>query len=584
MARSIASSYARPEFQINSHALPTWAHPEVKYWYDTWRQVRDACAGERVIKEQATTYLPKLDGMADDEYAAYLSRATYYNFTGRTASALTGSIFRRQETFDGLPESLVPRLKSFSRKKETFSIFAEYVASEIFKCGRVGVLVDLSSQASTSPRPYAVAYPAETILDWETAEIDGREQLIRVVLWELKLVREPNSYLQKYINQYRQLKLSNIDGQWVYVQELYSHPSESVLNLTEDRLVSRTTPTNRGRPLNYIPFHIFGAFQSTAEIEKSPLEDIALLNLSHYKSYANLEHGRFFAGFPIYFVEAPHNGEADSDFMIGASKVWVCPPGSKPGILELNGQGLKFLADALDQKESQASALGGRMMGVRTTAVAESDNMLRLSERNEQSQLLKVTRSMDAGFTQVLRWWAMMQDVSEAQAANIEVEFNKDFLFDGLGAREFRAIHAMYKDGVVPIDIVFFYMKKGGAIPDWMDLKEFKRLLDKTESFPNNPDAQARSEGYQNAQSRQQEAENELDRDLEIELLEMELGSDEEQAELDRVAAEKAVEKAQKSAEKVAAKQPKPVPGAPVKPTTGRLPVNRKPASGGQPK
>lgn len=33
-------------------------------------------------------------------------------------------------------------------------------------------------------------------------------------------------------------------------------------------------------------------------------------------------------------------------------------PGQKPGLVELNGQGLKFLVDALDQKEAQASFLG----------------------------------------------------------------------------------------------------------------------------------------------------------------------------------------------------------------------------------
>lgn len=580
MARSIASSYNRPEFLINSHGLPTWAHPEVKYWFDTWRKIRDACAGERVIKDAGTTYLPKLDAMADDEYAAYLSRATYYNFTGRTAGALTGAIFRRREIFDDMPDELVPKLTNFSRKGQSFSIFAEHVADEITKVGRCGVLVELPEVASTSPRPYAVSYPAETILDWETQEIDGRDQLIRVVLWELRLVRDTISYQQKYINQYRELSLE-FDaerGQRVYVQKLYAHPTESVEALIDAHLVERIIPLNRGNPLTYIPFRVFGSFQSTLEVEKPPLEDIAFLNLSHYQSYAHLEHGRFFAGFPIYYAESPQGSEGDGDFVIGAAKVWVCPSGSKPGILELNGQGLKFLADALDQKESQASALGGRMMGVRTTAVAESDNMLRLSERNEQSQLLKITRALDAGFTEILRWWALLQDIPEARASKIAVEFNKDFLFDGVGAREFRAVHSMYKDGVLPIEVLYAYFKKGNLIPDWMDEKEFKRLLDRTESFPNNPDAKARKEGYANAQARQQESENELNRELEMDLLETELEADAEEAENDRVAAKRAADKAAASAEKLAAKQaklaPKPgVPGGPSGNQPGKRPV-----------
>lgn len=552
---SLGSGRARPEFNLISHSMPSWAHPEVVYWYETWRMIRDCCEGEKAVKAGRGLYLPQLEGMDGDEYAAYLDRATFYNFTGRTASALTGSIFRRLPTFEGIPPVLIPRMERISRAQETFQIYAEHVADEVTKLGRHGVLVDLPSGESTSPNPYLVSYPAETILDVETAEINGRDELVRVVLWELKLVRDSHSFAPKYISQFRVLKLEHTPSGWVYMQELYSNPTESISSLTEKDRTNHFIPINRGKSLNFIPFHIFGSFRSTVTIEKPPLEDIARLNISHYNSYANLEHGRLFCGFPMYFVEAPHAGEGESEFTLGASRVWVTPPGARPGILELNGQGLKFLENALDQKEQQASAMGGRMMGVRTTAVAESDNMLRLAERNEQSQLLKITRSLDVGFTRILRWWALLQDVSPAQVDKITCAFNKDFLFDGIGAREFRAIHAMYKDGIVPIDVVYHYLKKGNIIPDWMDLEEFRTLLDKMDSFPNNPDAQARADGYTNSQARQQEQENKLSRESDMELLEVELEFKEDEAALARAESIKA--------RREAAKQPKMVPGQP---------------------
>lgn len=528
--------------------------------------IRDASAGERAIKDQRSTYLPMLEEMEADEYAAYLDRATFYNFTGRTVGALTGSIFRRREVFENLPPHLTTRLDTISRKRESFSVFAEFIASEIVKMGRVGVLIDLPREETSTPRPYFAHYPAETIVDWDTTEIDGREHLSFVALSELKLVRDTKDLRPKYITQYRVLRLEQQDGGWVYVQELYSHPEQDVPSLTPEYRTDRFTPLNRGRPLPYIPFRIFGAFMSTPEVEKPPIEDIAQLNLSHYRSYAYLEHGRFFAGFPIYYIEAGMQGEnGGSDYTIGASRVWVAPSGTKPGILELNGQGLKFLADALDQKESQAAALGGRMMGVRTTAVAESDNMLRLSERNEQSQLLKVTKSLDAGFTQLLRWWAELQDVPAETSDRISVEFNKDFLFDGISAREFRAVHAMYKDGVLPIDVVFYYFKKGNLIPDWMDLKEFKRLLDKMDSFPNNPDVEARKDGFKDSQARQQAEQNALNREAEMDLLETELEAEATEA-----------DKGRRAAERMAARNREATPG------DNPSPINRNAGRGGQ--
>ena len=178
----------------------------------------------------------------------------------------------------------------------------------------------------------------------------------------------------------------------------------------------------------------------------------------------------------------------------------------------MNGQGLKFLADALDQKESQAASLGGRMIGIRTQAVAESDNSLKMTERNEQSVLLQVAMALDTQMTKVLQWWAFLSGIPLKEAEKIVLEYNKDFLFDTPGAREFRAIHAMYSDGILPIDVLYSYFKKSSLIPDWMSLEEFKKQLDKVESFPNNPDIEAMQAGFPDAKTQIAVAEAEKDR------------------------------------------------------------------------
>jgi hypothetical protein len=198
---------------------------------------------------------------------------------------------------------------------------------------------------------------------------------------------------------------------------------------------------------------------------------------------------------------------------------------------------LKFLENALDRKEQHAASLGGRMIGIRTSAVSESDNAVRMKELNEHSTLLNVSKALDAGFTHLVQWWARWAGASEDEAKGIDIEFNKDFVFDGIGSREFRAVHAMYKDGILPIEVVYEYLKKALVIPDWMDEKEFKKLLDKMESFPNQPDAEARFEGYPNMQSM----------------------IDDKNADKDREDATKAREEAAK----MAAKAPQQQPGAP---------------------
>lgn len=500
ISRSRRTYLRRDQIKPELWALPSWTHPEVVYWYPEWKLVRDCVMGEKEVKAEAKLYLPMLEGMTRDEYEAYLERATFYNFTGRTSAALTGSIFRRKPVLSGIPDRIYRRLENASKDGLDFSTFAQHIAGEIIDIGRVGVLLDLPRGDSTDPKPYFVSYIAENILDWETQEVDGRIQPTMIVLREIHMGRDGTTGQRQYYARYRKLSLELMEDEtgrqvWTYVQRVYARASADA-ELKESDLTQTIIPTNRGKRLSSIPFRFFGSRTNRIDIEKPPMLDIAHLNISHYRSYAHLEHGRFFTGFPIYYVEQSAQGEGSGDYVIGASSVWETPPGSKPGLLEFNGHGLNSLEKALDQKEQQASSLGGRMIGIRTSAVSESNNALKLSERNEQSTLLNVANVLDFGFTELMRIWASFQDVPESDLPDITVKFNKDFLFDNVGAREFRAIQSMYKDGIIPIEVVYEYLRKSDVIPEWMEMDEFKELLEDLDSFPNQPNAEARAEGF----------------------------------------------------------------------------------------
>ncbi|WP_410176762.1 DUF4055 domain-containing protein [Sinorhizobium medicae] len=153
------------------------------------------------------------------------------------------------------------------------------------------------------------------------------------------------------------------------------------------------------------------------------------------RSYAHLEHGRFYTGLPVYYV-SKGTGEGKGEYTIGASVVWEIGAGENAGIIEFNGNGLKFLENAIATKEAHISTLGGRLIGVTTSSVSESDNQVSMKDRNEQALLLNVSMALDEGFTQVLQWWASWQDVQTSEAEEISIEFNKDLMLKEAAARE----------------------------------------------------------------------------------------------------------------------------------------------------
>lgn len=511
---------ASPGFTRNDIATlmtsyPSWVHPDVAYAETEWNLLRDAFEGERALKRYPDLYLPKPSGMDDDQYDFYVENATYYNMTARTVGALVGTLFKRNPVINGLPKRLERGLKNITKDRESLRSFAMRTAREVVHMGRFGILVERAATGRGSP--YLVGYVTESILDWTVEQDDeGRNRLTEVVLMEVDEVDRVAEAPRKFIPSYRVLRLVN--GQ--YEQHVYKTNDKGAIPDIYSEATEVIIPLNRGNPLDFIPFMFFGAESNLPKYERSPVIDIARLNLSHYRSYAHLEHGRYYTGLPVFYVSKANNSNSDAEYTIGPSTVWEVAQGEKAGLLEFNGHGLKFLENALSKKEAQAASLGGRLIGVESQSVSESDNQVQMKNRNEQALLLNVSLVLDEGYSRILQWWAIWQDTRAADVETLSIEFTKEFLLKEVSAREFRAIQAMYKDGLIPIEVVHDYLQRAEVIPDWITLPEFKKLIDSMNSFPNNPDVEAKKEGFPDRKTQIQVEENELNRQAEDSLQE----------------------------------------------------------------
>ncbi|MBL4870536.1 MAG: DUF4055 domain-containing protein, partial [Robiginitomaculum sp.] len=484
---------------------PPVMHSDYARWSPIWEALRAAIEGQRAIKEAGNKFLPKMEGQNDAEYDAYLARATFYNMVGQTRSGLAGTIFKKKPKIYGLSPKLLKLTNSITKDGLSLTQLIKNVCDEILGVGRHGVLLDMDTAGKREP--YFTRYDAEDIIDWDEQEIDGRLEVSEIILQEHVYKRKKFGEQKKCLREYRVLRLENngtdANPRWEYEQHIYASTDDADGDLTSEP-TEVIVPTNREKRFNHIPFKFFGPYTNLSKVERPALVDILDLNISHYQSYAQLEHGRHYTALPIYYATEAQN-EKDSagaaTFVIGPNNVWMVGAGEKPGLLEYHGTGLRSLEVACATKEVQANALGGRMAGVSSRNVSESDNQSKLREMHEQSLLLNVVLTVDLGMTQLMRWWAEWQDVKNSD--DIRVEVNTDFLFNELGARELRAFHALYKDGIIPIDVLYAYLVKAELIPDEMDLEEFKSLLKKADQFPNQADVLARMRGFPDAKSEQ---------------------------------------------------------------------------------
>lgn len=532
-----------------------FAHPEYSYWAEDWQKIRDALAGEREIKRKGAVYLRPMEGSTDDQYEQYLHRAVFYNMASQTLSGMVGQVFRRPPVIRHLPqpgrvvsrdaggaevvidqgEKLLPALARFAKDGTSHSSFAKTIAAEQIAMGRFLALADVEeTPVGKKPQPYAVGYTAENIIDWQIEEVEGFYVPTRVLLREFvrvasspsadnpwigdetprrgkrkrpqtALIRTADGELMPvtsktpaeqpatggytYVTQFRELSLElQEDGSRIYCQKVYKEDPLS-------KPIKVTYPRVRGNPLRFLPIVFFGAFSNAADCEKPPLLDIVDLNLKHYRTYAELEYGRFYTALPTYYV--PGTPDSDSaSYHIGPGTVWETTPEGVPGILEYKGEGLKTLERALDEKEQQIAAIGGRMMPGSSKSTSESNQQSSIREANEQSLLLNVITALEEGMTTLMRYWMLFRDVPLQDTALLRYELDTTFLSTALDARAIRAIQQLFNAGNIPVEVFYEAMVRNGVISTTMTLEDFREKMNDPNSFIGQPDAEAMRRGY----------------------------------------------------------------------------------------
>lgn len=418
-------------------------HPRYQKYVRRWQSARDCFDGEEAIKEAGEIYLPKLKGQSNEEYEAYKGRAVFYSITAKTMSALTGM------ALDETPEvTYPPQMAEYFQDKsgrQFMEILFEAV-TELLLMSRFGVLID---RPVSGGKPYITTYRTEDIINWYVSD-DG--QLEMVVLREYYMLRNAdNRYMLEERIRYRKLEI--VDGQ-LTIEVYESHdPSKSEFSMA----AGPTTITNTGKAMDSIPFFCVTPYGLNMEPTKSAMSDIVGINLSHYRTSADLEHGRHFTGLPTPYIIG---GDSEKKMYIGSTAAWVIPEtGASVGYLEFTGQGLMSLENALKEKQSQLASLSARLID-NSSKGSEAAETVRLRYLSETSSLKTIVAAAQILMNAVFNAIAEMEGFGP-----VNIKLNTDFLDSKLSAAEINAWTESYLKGVITKEIFVHNLKRGKALP-----------------------------------------------------------------------------------------------------------------------
>ena len=449
-------------------------HEEYEEYYDQWERCEHAAEGQDEIHEYGIKYLPRLSGQTDQEYKGYKDRALFYNATQRTIDGLTGMMFLKPPVTE-YPTALEAIVADVSMSGLSLHQFAEMIAEEVVKIGRCGVLVDhppmtdamtLAQAQSLGMRPYMRMYDAESIINWRTDRISGVDMLTLVVLEEeYEVYDDEFSYDCK--PQWRVLDL--LEG--IYRQRVFRKNEKG-----DFYVESEIFPSSQGKAIARIPFEFFGVRDNRPCVDKPPLLDLVDVNISHYRTTADYEHGLHFTGLPTPVVTGFYSDDQSASLRIGSGTAWLLPdPASKAFYLEFSGQGLSELREALRAKESMMATLGARILAPEKKGV-ETAQTAAIHRAGENSVLASIAQSISIGLTHCLEWMANWSGI----AGDLRVEINRDYIPQSMTHQDVAELVKSWQAGAISHETLFDNLVKGDIIRPDVSFQDEKERIDMT--------------------------------------------------------------------------------------------------------
>lgn len=450
-------------------------HPSYDRYAPKWKRCRDVSDGQDAVHTARTAYLPKLKDQTDEDYAAYVKRAGFYNATWRTMGGLVGMLFRKPPRID-VPSGIEDYLKDVDLAGTSLDTFARCVALETLEVGRWGILVDHPPMENVSAltvaaaqqqglRPALQLYRTESIINWKHRRVRNRYVLSMVVLEEI--TAEPDGeFGEKEVTRYRVLDLDESDQ---YRVRVFERKDEKDI-LVEGPLY----PLMNGKELDYIPFAIGGVDGIESDLDEPPLIDLVDLNLSHYRTNADYEHGCHFTGLPTAVVCGYVPEKEGDKLYIGSQAAWVFPnPNAKAAFLEFTGQGLSSLKENLDRKEQQMAILGARMLAAEKKQ-AETATTAAIHRTGENSVLSAIAIAV----SEAMEWALGIFAEWAGQAAEVEYQINRDFLPEGMDPAMIQALMGAVQAGRFPEEAWFNLAQRADLIDPEMTFEEYQEKVD----------------------------------------------------------------------------------------------------------
>ena len=442
---------------------------ELEDMLPTYKIIRDCLSGSRAIKEAKTEYLPR--PMQDDpsdanyqRYEDYRARAVFYNVTYRTLEGLTGQVYSREPVVD-LPSSMLDMIDNADGSGATLKQISEEHLRNVIAYGRSGVWVDYAEpsdeyraqtelqgkEASDAIRPTIHVFKPWDVINWRFKNI-GAKKLLSLVVVQRNYVKSDDGFQEVIDKEYLVLRLNDNDE---YEAVVYRN------NGGEFYIHSINTPKKQnGKRFREIPFEFASVRKNNNNVDRPPLEDIAHLNIAHYRNSADYEEMVYMLGQPTPFIVGLDRNWVQSvleggKIRLGSRIATPLPVGADFKLLEITQTSAH--KEAMEQKEQQMIAIGARLIYDTKTKTATEDNN---DKSTEESVLSSIAFNVSRSIQNMLRFAGMFKLGDNVE--NITFDLNTEFDLQDMSPEEMTAVQNVWKAGGLTWEEFRFALRRAG--------------------------------------------------------------------------------------------------------------------------
>lgn len=481
-----------PEEEATTTSNCGTKHPQYLKYESRWQLVED------VINSDARGYIFEvesrrgLDNLTNEQVIYYNDRnlryvetAQFVNFTRRTKNSWLGAIFRKEPVIE-LPQAIEYLREDATGANVTLSHLCQNICGEILEKGRVGLLVDYPASAEgltegqqqeMNAKARIYMYKAQHIINWNVQIENGIPVLKLVVLLECNQKLAEDGFTWVNSTQYRVLQLiEDEQGNRAYIQTVYAEDQTTI--------IERHLPRNfDGDYWDHIPFVFIGTHNNNAEIDPSPLFDIANINIGHLRNSADYEESVHICGQPTLFIQSSISFEQFQDFYPGGLRI-----GSRRGI-NLGPDSNAFLLqaspnqladEAMKRKEEQAQMIGAKF--VQPGGTNETAEGVRMRLSGDTSELTIVAINCQDGVEQACIYAQEFMGVADD---NIRVDVNTDFIELNIDAQIMAQLTMLMNNGVIAKKDIRDLLRMSGDIDPERTDEEIEQDVNQEQQFIN---------------------------------------------------------------------------------------------------